>query len=234
MSVPVQSSSSSSGSNKSNKVTPPSLPEKEEEDDTEEDFQKLRGYKKTADGRLTTFFNNDLDENTKKLIGDIAPKKIIDPSIPIISSSDVVGSVWNSAGTYEEKVLTPFALETLKQLLETSSFKYGQYEVVVTEAVVTGDAQVTMIRGKRKHLCDLSVSMQWQMKLEGEGSVRLAGGKLSVLDVTADGDFEINEVVLEGEGSHRKAAEEVVRSGGDLRKLIARRVQEFCELLKSK
>ena len=36
----------------------------------------MRGYKTTADGRKTTFFNNELDEKTKELIGDITPKAI--------------------------------------------------------------------------------------------------------------------------------------------------------------
>lgn len=36
----------------------------------------LRGYKTTSDGRKTTFFNNELDEKTKELIGDITPKAI--------------------------------------------------------------------------------------------------------------------------------------------------------------
>ena len=38
---------------------------------------EMRGYKITADGRKTTFFNNDLDDEARALIGDIAPKKVI-------------------------------------------------------------------------------------------------------------------------------------------------------------
>jgi tetratricopeptide (TPR) repeat protein len=36
----------------------------------------MRGYKTTSDGRKTTFFNNEMDEQTKALIGDITPKSI--------------------------------------------------------------------------------------------------------------------------------------------------------------
>lgn len=36
----------------------------------------VRGYKKLADGRVTTFFNNELTDEAKQLIGDIAPKKV--------------------------------------------------------------------------------------------------------------------------------------------------------------
>ena len=36
----------------------------------------MRGYKVDSQGRKTTFFNNELDDKTKALIGDIAPKKV--------------------------------------------------------------------------------------------------------------------------------------------------------------
>merc|ERR1711871_297029 len=48
--------------------------ELDEED--ERDLKGLRGYKKTSDGRTTSYFNNELDEHTKSLIGNIAPKRI--------------------------------------------------------------------------------------------------------------------------------------------------------------
>jgi hypothetical protein len=48
--------------------------------DDEEIVGHVRGYKKTADGRTTTFFNNELTEEAKRLIGDIAPKKVDDPN----------------------------------------------------------------------------------------------------------------------------------------------------------
>jgi tetratricopeptide (TPR) repeat protein len=38
----------------------------------------VRGYKKLADGRMTTYFNNELNEETKQLIGDITPKRVED------------------------------------------------------------------------------------------------------------------------------------------------------------
>lgn len=69
----------------------------EETDNTD----KIRGYKLTTDGRKTTFFNNEMDEQTRALIGDIAPQKIS----PQDNGGDVVpsngGSVWNAAGTFE-------------------------------------------------------------------------------------------------------------------------------------
>lgn len=69
--------------------------------DDAEPSVNLRGYKLTSDGRKTTFFNNELDEKTKALIGNIAPKKL-DPSSSSGPAPITAGaSAWNSAGTFE-------------------------------------------------------------------------------------------------------------------------------------
>lgn len=69
----------------------------------------MKGYKKTADGRMTTYFNNDLTEEAKALIGDIAPKKVEATAADAESGSagnDV--SVWNKAGTWESRDMTRY------------------------------------------------------------------------------------------------------------------------------
>jgi tetratricopeptide (TPR) repeat protein len=119
----------------------PSLPENEGDDS---ELSKFRGYKKTADGRTTTFFNNDLDAETKALIGDIAPKKI-DPAVVHAESTSSAGeSVWNKAGTWEERVHTPWAAARLKDLLGEISFPLpdGGGSVSLQNVSLTGDAQV--------------------------------------------------------------------------------------------
>merc|ERR1711998_289037 len=106
----------------SNKKEKKDKVELDEED--ERDLKDLRGYKKTSDGRTTSYFNNELDEHTKSLIGNIAPKRIDpsgslginSPSSPAVisrndstastnsnNSSGAGASVWNTAGTWEER-----------------------------------------------------------------------------------------------------------------------------------
>jgi hypothetical protein len=72
----------------------------------EAEASRLRGYKITADGRKTTYFNHELSEEAKALIGDIAPKKIT-PTTSTTSNGDIsaadaaaatASSVWNTAG----------------------------------------------------------------------------------------------------------------------------------------
>lgn len=68
----------------------------------------MKGYKKTADGHVTTYFNNTLTEEAKMLIGDIAPKKI-DLTAAAGSGNGAAGndvSVWNKAGTWESRDMT--------------------------------------------------------------------------------------------------------------------------------
>ena len=70
-------------------------------DEIETETEKIRGYKLTTDGRKTTFFNNEMDEQTKALIGDIAPQKILhveEKNVPVVPGG---GSAWNAAGTFE-------------------------------------------------------------------------------------------------------------------------------------
>jgi hypothetical protein len=75
----------------------------EERDEEEENENKIRGYKLTTDGRKTTFFNNEMDEQTKALIGNIAPQKIECSDAAGAGAGGVSngGSAWNAAGTFE-------------------------------------------------------------------------------------------------------------------------------------
>lgn len=177
-----------------------------EEDDEEEVIGNVRGYKKTADGRVTTFFNNDLDETAKKLIGDIAPKKleVADTSVATETTTVNGSSVWNSAGTYEERQLTPWATAELKRCLGAlaahidapSAPGVESADICVAEVEnITGDAQVSMIRGKKKHLCDYCADIKWTLtaRLAG-GAVETVSGKLQLLDISADQEYEIGSV----------------------------------------
>lgn len=180
-----------------------------EDDDEDEDIGALnmRGYKKTSDGRTTTFFNRELDEESKRLIGDIAPKKIERveaAALPAAAPSN--GSVWNSAGTYEERILTPWASSRLSELMKgikvtvpAQAIGSGSASGVSIAAVkvegVTGDAQISMIRGKTKHICDFSLTLHWRMEVEtNDGDDEAVEGKMAVADITADRDFEIGDV----------------------------------------
>ena len=105
------SSSSSSTQQRSSKPINSEKPKKTEESAAEdgEDLKGMKGYKTTSDGRKTTFFNNELDEKTKSLIGDITPKAIAAEAVKTATTAINGGSAWNTAGTFESKNVTPWA-----------------------------------------------------------------------------------------------------------------------------
>lgn len=184
----------------------PTRAEGVEEDDEEENLGNVRGYKKTADGRITTFFNNDLDETAKKLIGDIAPKKLeaAPPSVAVETATANGTSVWNSAGTYEERQLSPWASAELKRSLSALASHIPAPGVAGVQSAdlcvaevenVTGDAQVSMVRGKKKHLADYCADVKWTLTaVVDAGKVDTISGRVQVLDISADQEFEVGTV----------------------------------------
>ena len=115
-STPVTAGSSSSSAT-SSKATAAAAVTSGEDDDATASNENLRGYKLTKDGKKTTFFNNELDETTKALIGSIAPKKL-DPATSSVSTATTVAgqSVWNSAGTFESGMCVSISLTPLLML----------------------------------------------------------------------------------------------------------------------
>eukprot|EP01041_Mallomonas_annulata_P001186 gene1186-2310_t len=192
-----------------------------DDDDEEGNLGNLRGYKKTTDGKVTTYFNNELDENARALIGDIAPKKITIPEAVTTAITPSVASgssVWNAAGTWEEKVFTPWAQQRLRELLSSISITCNNnnttatttttakdkylYKIIISEVkAVEGDAQITLMRGKRKHIYDFKADLLWTLTCHNTNEnndnentdnteISKATGKLTVLDISADREYE--------------------------------------------
>jgi hypothetical protein len=155
-----------------------------------EEEEKIRGYKLTADGRKTTFFNNEMDEKTRALIGDIAPKKFIGSTddAPLASNG---GSAWNAAGTFESIDHSSWARETVMELVKAIKIETALSlleSIVLKNVKVEGDAQIIGMRGKRKHMCDLTITIDYSVALTS--ATDICEGQLIVNDVTSDGDEE--------------------------------------------
>ena len=150
-----------------------------------------RGYKLDSQGRKTTFFNNELDQETKKLIGDIAPKKI-DTSVQMQVAEGA--SAWNQSGTFEEKNHTAYATkwfreEATKMMVDLPPKMLGETEIpqylTITEVKdFKGDASTAMARGKKKYVVDLVFTLQWQFSIDDKAT---ASGTALFPDVTGDG-----------------------------------------------
>jgi len=86
----------------------------------EEDLGGVRGYKKRADGSTTTYFDRQVDAETRRMLDELkAPKKLDAAAAPAAEEAArrrQVGSAWNS-GTWEDKDMSAWASAELKSRL---------------------------------------------------------------------------------------------------------------------
>ncbi|KAF1328820.1 Hsp90-like protein, partial [Globisporangium splendens] len=159
----------------------------------------VRGYKKLANGRVTTFFNNELTEEARQLIGDIAPKKVEDATAVQIKSVEG-GSAWNVGNTFEEKDMTVWAKSKFETLFTGVSAPLpastGVSGVVNAGAIsdVTGDASIAVVRGAKRYIFDFAFTLKCTLHLDGDETTE---GELKFLDVSSDsdGDYDVEAVV---------------------------------------
>ena len=213
-------------------------PKPSEEEDEDVAGPPIRGYKQTADGRKTTFFNHDLSEEAKALIGDIAPKKLDQvPQLLQSAASSGTGSAWNTAGTFESINMTAWCTQRLTELVQSVSVEVpGGGTVSIDSVSVVGEGEVVSNRGKVKRICDFAVTIKWTLR-SADGAFSLKGSS-EVIDITADEDFEFGEVKIDGAAvpaclqtlfnSHVKAG------GGAFNKAILAALKAFCVEFKSK
>ena len=129
----------------------PSVSKIDDNDDFDEEDVKIlkeagsmKGYK-IVDGKKTTYFNNELDQKTKQLIGDIAPKLLDVVEVP---STPVVGSVWNSAGTFEDRDMSTYATDNIKEYVgNAEAIINGDKAVVKNVSKSEGEASIIISRG---------------------------------------------------------------------------------------
>ena len=146
----------------------------------------VRGYKKTKDGRTTSYFTRELDEKAKSLIGDITPKKIsvgngnaggnTNGPQKIVSAANTRNdkqSAWNTAGTWEDKDKTSWAKKRLKQLMEDIVLidDDGSSCQVTKLEKIEGDASIISARGKTRYVYDFGFEMKFTVIHAPSGDV---------------------------------------------------------------
>lgn len=190
----------------------------------------MRGYKTTSDGKTTSYFHTEISEEAKAMIaaqGFGKPQKLDQP----IEETEAKGggSSWNKAGTYEERGQIKFVKTQLPQVLQGLKFDLPQGGAAAVTGVVdiNGDASITVARGKRKHLLDLTFTVEWEMKV-GDDSGK---GKLCYSEVTAndDDDMEVKcEVNSETAGSLKGIIDAFLKSAGTgLQPMVTQEVKNF-------
>lgn len=163
---------------------------------------EFRGYKKTADGKTTSYFHTDISEEAKKLIGDCKPQKIEPDGIqPDGINGKTVGSAWNQAGTFEERNYTKWYHEKVRKLLPNGTnieLPSPFPEVTLTLESIHGDANVTCSRGKVKYIHDVSLDLKWRFVTKddkrGEGSMKVEADGDGGYDVIVDVDSKTHSL----------------------------------------
>merc|ERR1711904_348140 len=114
-----------------------------------------------------------------------------------VSSQDAVeGSTWNAnAWHWEEKPATDWAKQRLTSGLESLCIELlgGSAQAKLTDVSVTGDASVSVRKGKVIVLFSLAISCKWSVSLTGTDE-EAYGAEALVKDATkAEGSLKIPE-----------------------------------------
>ncbi len=166
--------------------------------DDEVDFTKsdhVKGYK-VVNGKKTSYFHNELTDEAKALIGDIAPKRIEvaqEPAATNVDNGNLSGSVWNKAGTWEEKDVTCWAQESLDAALLATQFILPVSSpapgaiCTIASSKSSGHASFAMVRGKKRYIYEFAVTLEWEFAVNTDK----ACGSMSFPDF--DGTCELGE-----------------------------------------
>jgi tetratricopeptide (TPR) repeat protein len=209
---------------------------------TEKEIAQLRGYKKTADGRVTSYFTKELSETEKNLIGDIAPKKLDSPSSsstePTLTTPSVLGetsakgrpSAWNQSGTtWEEKDTTEWCRKRLKSRLKQTKAEVssGPTAAIVTKVEnMVGDASVAIVSGKKRYIFDFHCKISFDVRNPDTQDV-LATGSLQLPDICSTHHEEL-EVTFSG---WTKSPEgECIQNASDCQVALCSEIRESVKL----
>jgi len=241
---PVTSSNSKPKTTSTSTTAPsPSIPKKERKGDAMEEDTSLftksdavRGYK-IVDGKKTSYFHNELSEDAKKLIGDIAPKRITTMNsapTPLPSNGKESTSAWNKAGTWEEKNYTNHAQSLLINALSNAEYTISDKDAIaihkeLSEATakvtkvkdVDGHASIATVRGKRRYVYEFSLTIEFKIILSLDLDEVLTGSlKYLEIDGTTccdDGDdlSFVDFKIKSSDGEHyKKLSDVIVRKSG--------------------
>jgi len=179
----------------------------------------VKGYK-IVNGKKTSFFHNEMTEQVKELIGDIAPKRIEELPKEETAAVPQGASAWNKAGTWEERDVTVWAKESLERALMETSFtfpsEWGAF-ASITAAKVEGTASYATVRGKKRYIYEFNVSVDWTVtNLPNHG---VCTGTMTFPDVDGtcelgDGYEMTNYNVKEGVPGITPLLDRFVKNGG--------------------
>jgi tetratricopeptide (TPR) repeat protein len=221
------------------------------DEDDDPTGESMRGYKTLADGRKTTFFHREIPlEEKQRLAAANVPKPIngngtgsnTTTAPQLISNSNSNnkkdGSVWNAAGTFEERDFTQWAKDKLTELINgtnTMCDLKGVQDTVLVEATgisnVEGAASISYIRGQKRFPFDFTLDVDWSCDLVDGTTIK---GKLFISEFSSESDDISTELRWEGRdkaGQHANTLVSHIKK--EFNDAIVEKLKEFVVLFKS-
>jgi hypothetical protein len=180
----------------------------------------MKGYKKTKDGKTTSFFHMDIDDTAKALIGSIAPKKMVNAPVDDPELISQGASAWNKGGTYEERNCNDWAESYLRAQLTAVQARSGVGSNAVTFTKINsfeGDCNVVLRQGKKRYVFDYEMTVGFDV-LDGEGTV-LGKGEWICNDFNSEAEGDCDVLITASSGKDqikgwlkKKGIEEIINA----------------------
>lgn len=135
---------------------------------TEQEMAQFRGYKKTKDGKTTTYFHREQSAEEMALLGNTAPQRLEGTRVSPdnIPAEKPKASAWNQGGaTWEEKDTTEWCTKILTTYLkETIAMETTLVAAVTMVDNLTGDASVAIAGGKKRYIFDYHAKLSFEIR----------------------------------------------------------------------
>lgn len=156
----------------------------------------MKGYKKTKDGKTTSFFTMEIDEQAKDLIGDIAPKQINAPvEDPELMAQGA--SVWNKGGTYEERNRNEWGEKFLRDSIgqvKKLEVEGGMSITCKEVSSMEGESSVVLRQGKKRYVFDYELKVLFDIFSTDSGDV-VGSGELTCNDFNSEAEGECDMTI---------------------------------------
>lgn len=103
------------------------------------------------------------------------------------------GSAWNTAGTFEERVVTKWAEEKWNEVFTGVTYLEGNLQATLkAPEKITGDASICVVRGKKRYLFDFNFKLPFEVSISGGSTCK---GSYEMNDISNDEDYEVRQLM---------------------------------------
>jgi hypothetical protein len=130
-------------------------------------------------------------------------------------------SAWNSAGTWEERVVTSTAHAALRARLLGANFPASPRLRVAAVTALSGEVRLVCVRGKVRCGFDLRLEVAWELAVEGGGVAAAGTFSASLEDTDPDLFDELDVKVKSNNGVPKGEVIALVKlADGRLREIV--------------